>query len=481
MEIRNVANRIPKVDLEMITAKVTFFLTDGYFGATMPFMNVFYVSLGLSATQAGMISGVSLAVSSFFNPLWSTLADATGQRKLIFIIMCLGTASTVFSMPWIALAVGKTEKNMTCAHDNHTAAIASSNDCHPKLHLLNSNVIFYSLLALNVVSWIFYTSVRCYVDGIVMNVVKTGVKERSYGSQRVFSSLGYASINFLTGIIADHYHPKGMSHYTAIFYVFLPCIIFLIPWGHKLIGQAKWEEGSNPTADVGVGVTSQLLSAFKDLDFTIFFLSVIVSGLTLNTFNCFFFLLMEHEMHSSKTLMTFAIVVSVVCEITVFAFSTKLIRFCGGTISSFTIGIFSFFPRFMVMSYVYNPWVVLAVQPLHGLGMGLAWAAAVEHTYEAFPVDIRVTAIALMSSIEFIASSAVANMVGGVLYDLYGGRILFRGSGIIAAIWCLFMTLYFGIRHQLSKRQAIKKLNQPSYPQGISHHVELEVQVEETF
>ena len=285
-----------------------------------------------------------------------------------------------------------------------------------------------------------------------MNVVKTGVKERNYGSQRVFSSLGYESFNFLSGIICDHYHPKGVSQYTATFYVFLPCTICLIPWGYKLIGQAKFEEKTKTEkhkeetdkedereSTAALSVTTQLLSAFKDIDFIIFFLSLIISGLTLNVFNCFFFLLMEHELHSSKTLMTFAIVVSVVCEITVFAFSGKIIRICGGNIPSFIIGIFSIYPRFMMMSYVHNPWVVLAAQPLHGLGMGLAWAAIVDHTYTAFPIEIRVTAIALMSSIEFIASNAVANMVGGVLYDLYGGRVLFRASGIVAAIWCLFM------------------------------------------
>ena len=67
------------IDVEMIPTKLTFFLTDGYFGSIMPFMNVFYPDIGLSITQAGVISGVSMLVSSFFNPLWSALADATGN------------------------------------------------------------------------------------------------------------------------------------------------------------------------------------------------------------------------------------------------------------------------------------------------------------------------------------------------------------------------------------------------------------------
>ena len=69
------------VDVEMIPTKLTFFLTDGYYGSIMPFMNVFYRDVGLTVTQAGIISGVSMLVSSFFNPLWSALADATGNGK----------------------------------------------------------------------------------------------------------------------------------------------------------------------------------------------------------------------------------------------------------------------------------------------------------------------------------------------------------------------------------------------------------------
>merc|ERR1712226_383208 len=182
---------------------------------------------------------------------------------------------------------------------------------------------------------------------------------------------------------------------------------------------------------------------------------------------------MEHELKSTKTVMTFALIVSVVCEVTVFAFSKKIIKMCGGEISSLTIGIFSFFPRFMIMSYANSPWYAIAVQPFHGLGMGLSWAAAIDYTYKSFPAEVRVTAIAMMSSIEFMASNAVGNMVGGVLYDKYGGRVLFRGSGIIAAVWCLFMTLYYGIRHYLRKKRTLSSSSAPNCPRGISNPIEL--------
>ena len=74
------------VDMEMVTAKITYFLTGGYFGAISPYLNVFFISLGLSTKHAGLISGISLAVGSCFNPVWISIADASRQRKVCFFV-----------------------------------------------------------------------------------------------------------------------------------------------------------------------------------------------------------------------------------------------------------------------------------------------------------------------------------------------------------------------------------------------------------
>jgi len=477
------------VDVEMIPTKLTFFLTDGYYGSIMPFMNVFYRDVGLTVTQAGIISGISMLVSSFFNPLWSALADATGFRRAVFTIMCIGSAVTVFSMPWVEKAVADIDYSSNYTNTksykyfqvpsynsdmSSHGSVLSSNGSHPTPqphHLKNRQTLFYVMLCLNTVAWIFFTSVRCYVDGIVTNVVNTAVPTRSYGSQRVFSTLGYALLNFLTGVIIDSYHPTGMSSYTACFYVYLPCILGVIPCGILLLGKTKFDDTTQatdePTTTTNVGVLTVLLSVFKNADFFVFFISVIVSGLTLNIFNCFFFLYME-ELGSKKTLMTFTIVVSCVFEVTVFWFAKQIIRLVGGTIPAFIIGIFSFVPRFIFMSYIQNPWLVLISQPLHGLGMGLAWAAAIDHTYASFPSETTVTAIALMSSIEFIGSTAIANIGGGHLYEKYGGKALFRASGIVAGVWCVFMCVYYGCRHKQNKRtnnqqRTVQEVDNKSY------------------
>ena len=124
--------------------------------------------------------------------------------------MCLETGSTVFAMPWVAKAVGSHSINSTCM-DNRT--IKETHPCNysSSTHLLDTDILFYTLMAHNIVAWIFFTSLRCYVDGIVTNVTNTRTIKRNYGIQKTFGCIGYAFFNTITGVIADHYNPTDTS------------------------------------------------------------------------------------------------------------------------------------------------------------------------------------------------------------------------------------------------------------------------------
>ena len=134
-----------------------------------------------------------------------------------------------------------------------------------------------------------------------MNVVKTGPTESSYGAQRIFGSLGFSLASFVSGVCADHFEVVGMrwkhfhynkfsvlmwwifsvdqrfwyeiqlcdfnifstfviqlilgqryyetytiqffcSRYTAVFLLYLPCTVLLIPFGVYLVGQTRWND-----------------------------------------------------------------------------------------------------------------------------------------------------------------------------------------------------------------------------------------------
>ena len=63
-------------------------------------------------------------------------------------------------------------------------------------------------------------------------------------------------------------------------------------------------------------------------------------------------------------------------------------------------------------------------------------------------------------------SNAIANVVGGYLYDAYGGRVLFRASGLVAGGWCVLMCLYYGVRYKQGKLVRVEIQEEKQEPVG---------------
>ena len=64
-----------------------YFLT---IGVTLPFLPAYFGSLGLSASQIGLLLSVGPVFSLFAPPLWGQLADRTGRPGLVLLMLCLG-------------------------------------------------------------------------------------------------------------------------------------------------------------------------------------------------------------------------------------------------------------------------------------------------------------------------------------------------------------------------------------------------------
>ena len=438
-----------RIDSRMIPAKLTYFFNGGFLGSLKPFYNLFYISLGLSATQAGLISGISLAVSSVSGPLWGSLADRTGYRRLIFIIVCIGAATTVFPMPWVAEAVGKYDNN-TC-RTNQTATNSSNISNCLSRHLVNSADMFSIMLALTIISRMFFVGLPAYIEGIQMNVIKNSIRRTNYGAQRVFFAIGFATFNTLAGVCIDHYKHKYFSKYTAGFFVFLFCILALVPIGYILVGQTRWEEADDTEGTDKRKIFAQVITVCKKLDSIIFLLTVVVSGFGDTVLQGFMFMLLNDYTHASTTAMTLLVLVCVVSELILYTLSSKIITLLGGPIPCIVIGVFSYFPRYMLMSYISNPWWMLPVQLVHGVGLGLSWTAQMEYSYKIFPPEIKMTGISIVSSIHTVATASIAHALGGFIYTEYGGRWLFRGTGILCGIWSIFIAFYHGIKRRTEK------------------------------
>ena len=447
------------INTRMIPSKLVYLLSLGCSGSYVPYLNIFFRSIGLTTTQAGYISGIRFLSAPISTPLFGSLADSTGHRQLIFLVLCLGAYIPIFCMPWVARALRTVSSNATLMQYNVT--MANGTALHENTPS-DSKCLFYTMLTVMIIAGFFSVPLAGFIDSVVMNVIKTGKQKTNFGAQRMVGSISFGLANFLAGVAADNYQHPTLSNYTAIFYVFLPQMILLLPVGHLLLTQCKWKDTTQSERCEPVG--KLMYHFFARFDSLIFLITVLVSGVAYNIFYGFLFLFMRDEMDASSKLMTVVIVTTSVAEILTFPFTSKIIRYIGSTHLAIIIGIFSYFIRFMYMSYVTQAWMLVPIQITHGVGFSLSWAAQVEYTHKISPKEISVTMFSIVTSIHFALGAIIGNVLGGKVYDIIGGRILFRANGMLCGVWsCLLLTYYIWTNYKFKKGICgIERIYEPS-------------------
>ena len=100
--MNGLSSKLPTKDL--LFARLYYFTLQGGWGFILPFMNLFYVSLGFSGKQIGFITSTSAIVGMIASPIWVSyvkrhpraqrllqVAIVLGQRA----IMCWGTRPVI--------------------------------------------------------------------------------------------------------------------------------------------------------------------------------------------------------------------------------------------------------------------------------------------------------------------------------------------------------------------------------------------------
>jgi len=443
----------------MIPSKLAYLLYGAILGLHLPYLVIFCTAVGLTNSQAGFISGLRYGSAALAGPMWGYLADYTGRRKLIMAAISIGSAFPIFAMPWIARSIHP-NPNMNCTflqETNFTTPVT----CNEVEREKQVTILFYVILAITMFGSVFVMSMPGYVDSIVIHVAKTGKKEAGFGAQRIFGSIGFTIANFLGGVAADAYNYPGISHYTAVFLMYLPSCLLLIPVGCYLVGQASWEvdkdevEANTVSDEDEMGIGKKVLMLFKRFDVSFFMATVFISGLGNSLFLSFSYSLVEH-MHVTKTQQSLIVSAGSVSELAVFPLTSMIIKKIG-TAPCITLGIFSYLIRFLSMSYAKVFWVAAMTNLLHCIGFALSWAAMMEHTHKIATPQISGTLFNIMCGMFYNFSAFFANMLGGVLFDKVGGKMLFRYVAALCGIWTVFLLIFYGWQHVQNKKVYISE------------------------
>ena len=199
------------------------------------------------------------------------------------------------------------------------------------------------------------------------------------------------------------------------------------------------------------------LNVIKDPDNVIFLISVLIGGFLLTTSQYFLTLLMTDEMGATNTQQGVAIISHCVAEVLMFPFAKKLIRLMGGPIPCMQVGLLCYFVRHLSLSFITNPWVVIAPQLLNSITFAFFIEAVMQYTRRIAHARIHTIMFTTVYMLHFSLPGLLANVCGGIVYHRYQGRVLYRATACLALTWCLFMFVYFHVVKRIVTKRANKR------------------------
>ncbi|PRO64446.1 MFS transporter [Alkalicoccus urumqiensis] len=352
-----------------------------FFHASMTIMisylPIYFQYLGLTGGEIGILLAVGPAASIAAQPFWGFMSDKWKTVKKILVLCLTG-----------ALAVG--------------------------FVLFQMEHFFFILLAL-----FFFFSFLSPGGGLGDSLAQKTAAERSisFGSIRMWGSLGFGSASLLGGYILDWI---GIQHIYAVFAVFLATAVVFA----ALAPDSR--PSKNPVHLSGA------LALLKEKKLLLFLLCVVMVSLT-HRMNDSFIGLYIVELGGSESLIGAAWFIGVFTEALVFATS---IYWAGRfhPLTFISAAAFLYVIRWALFSAADGPGFLLFVQVTHGLAFGIFYLTAFQFVSRLVPKELESTGHLLFISVFFGISGMTGAAFGGFFIDLFNVRNLYF---LMTAIACL--------------------------------------------
>ena len=343
-------------------------------GAYTPFAAIYFLDLGFSSLQVGILAALPALGIALAGPPWGAAADAMSLHRGML-------AATLLLAALLALAASRVSAFL------------------PLLLLLG-------LLAFTM------APIAAILDAYA--VIISERFGRCYGGLRVWGSVGYTAAALGVGQLMG-------ERVTSLFLVTQAVCLglgLLAIWSLPILR----ERAANPLFG-GLGVL---------LRFRPFVVLLLVSYLTTSgaaIMNAFLGIRMQ-ELGGAASLVGLAIALGAASELPVVAWGGWLLTTLGAP-RLVTLAVAVYALRFLAYATLPSPVWMLPVQLLHGLSFGAFLIASVTLTYRLAGPRHAAAAQALLAATSFGLGSITGSLIGGALLDDIGTAGLFRGAALL--------------------------------------------------
>ena len=357
-----------------------------FFHASMTIMisylPVYFQYLGLSGAEIGILLAVGPAAAIIAQPFWGFMSDKWKTVKKVLLI-CLSSAIVigyvVFQMPSFLL-------------------------------ILPFLFFFFS----------FMSPAGGLGDSLSQKVsMQRGV---SFGSIRMWGSLGFGSASLAGGLILTEIGIWNMYYVYALFMAAAFAFALFAP---------DSEPSNKPV---------RLTNALKLLKRRqlLIFLFVVFSISVTHRMNDSFIGLFVVELGGNETFIGLAWFIGVFTEALVFAMSAYWMRRFH-PLTNISVAAFLYALRWLLMTFIGDPVSLLYIQVLHGLTFGIFYLTAFQFMARLVPEELESTGHLLFVSVFFGVAGVAGSAFGGFFINvfdvqsLYGVMFLFALVGLIGS------------------------------------------------
>jgi len=155
----------------------------------------------------------------------------------------------------------------------------------------------------------------------------------------------------------------------------------------------------------------------------------------------FLFLYLVNDLGASQLLCGITITITVIFELPVFHYSSKLLNKIGVS-GMIIIAQVSHITRVFVYTLLTpdTVWYVCCVEPLHGFTFACMWSASVHYAATISPKGLEATTQGILAGVYFGLGAGTGGLVGGFIYENLGAVMLYRiGVGLVSGVLLLYI------------------------------------------
>lgn len=353
----------------------------GVVGVYLPFINVYFVRLGLTGSEIGMLSALFPLMMLLIAPLVSMFADRRGQRVRILTIALAGSA-----LSFLLLGIPRT---------------------------------FWGLIVPMALMAMFRGPTAPIGDSLIVRMA--GRRGLDYGRLRQWGSLSFALIAMVCGAIWQQIGFETMFFWTAVLYV--PVVLFAAlleeePAPEQRERRPLGEVVRSPAIVILI-VTSFLVGA--SLQMNVVFGSVYIDYLG-----------------GTETMVGMLMGISALSEMPAMRYSGALARRLSGPmvllLAYATLGV-----SYLGFVFAQDPWVLIVAGAVKGAGFALYFIGTLQLVNERAPDEWAVTVQSIVSAGSWGLAPLIASPISGAIYDTLGPTAVFIACVVLVVLAGLTM------------------------------------------